>query len=255
VNNTPENIPQIEVIQEKVDTNTDQQKVDASLIQQEEAQPENPNWKAYREQMKKTREEKRLAEKRAEEKEAEAAALRAAMEAAFSKQPNNYLGGSTNLVDNSAFQYEETEEQRIEKKVNAALAAREAAIEKERREKEQREYPQRLNQTYPDFEKIVTDENFDYLEYHYPEIVRPLKRLGEGFDTWSDVYHAIKKFVPNSTTAKKEAQRAEINQNKPKSMSGSTMTPSGESVSSARLTAERRAENWSRMQKSLKGLS
>lgn len=250
MNSTPENIPQIEVIQEKVDTNTDQQKVDANLIQQEEAQPENPNWKAYREQMKKTREEKRLAEKRAEEKEAEAAALRAAMEAAFSKQQTQ----NTQAYYQNDYQ-DETEEQRIEKKVNAVIAAREAAAEKARIEKEQREYPQRLNQAFPDFEKVVTDENFDYLEYHYPEIVRPLKRLGEGFDTWSDVYHAIKKFVPNSTTAKKEAQRADINQNKPKSISSANMTPSGENVSSARLTAERRAENWQRMQRSLKGLS
>ncbi len=246
--NNNENIPQTEVIQEKVEPPTQDNVVQTT--ENTEAQPENPNWKAYREQMKKTREEKRLAEKRAEEKEAEAAALRAAMEAAFSKQQTQ----NTQAYYQNDYQ-DETEEQRIEKKVNAALAAREAAIEMERREKEQREYPQRLNQTYPDFEKIVTDENFDYLEYHYPEIVRPLKRLGEGFETWSDVYHAIKKFVPNAMTAKKEAQRAEINQNKPKSMSSSTMTPSGENISSSRLTAERRAANWERMQKSLKGLS
>jgi hypothetical protein len=33
------------------------------------------------------------------------------------------------------------------------------------------------------------------------------------------------------------------------------MTPTGENVSSARITAEKRAENWARMQRSLKGLS
>jgi len=248
VNNTPENIPQPEVIQEKIEQITQDNVVQTT--ENTEAQTENPNWKAYREQMKKTREEKRIAEKRAEEKEAEAAALRAAMEAAFSKQQTQ----NTQQYYQNDYQ-EETEEQRIEKKVAQALAAREAAAEKARMEREQREYPQRLQQTYPDFDKVVTDENFDYLEYHYPEVIRPLKRLGEGFDTWSDVYHAIKKFVPNSTTAKKEAHRADINQNKPKSMSSSTMTPTGENVSSARLTAERRAENWARMQRSLKGLS
>jgi len=46
---------------------------------------EDHNWKAFREARKKDRAEREAAEKRAAEKEEEAAALKAAMEAAFSR--------------------------------------------------------------------------------------------------------------------------------------------------------------------------
>ena len=55
--------------------------------------------------------------------------------------------------------------------------------------------------------------------------------------------------------SKKEAARADANFNKPKSMSSPTITQSGETQGSARISAEKRAENWKRMQKTLKGVS
>ncbi len=64
---------------------------------------------------------------------------------------------------------------------------------------------------FPDFSRVCSQENLDYLDYHYPEISRPLQRLGDGYDKWHDTYHAVKKFIPGHAEAKKDAMKAEIN--------------------------------------------
>lgn len=172
------------------------------------------------------------------------------MEAAFSKSSIQ-----TNNIQDPYHPHEETEDERIEKKVQAALAAREAQAERERMQREQQEYPQRLSSNFPDFHHAIAQDNLDYLDYHYPEVSRPLQRLPDGYDKWADIYRAVKKFVPNHSTAKKDAARAEANFNKPKSISSPSITQSGEAISGVRLTEEKRAANWQRMQNILKGVS
>ncbi len=251
---TNQNIPENNLQpQQQVDSNLNQQKTDTNSSPQQGNghdgnTGEDPNWRAFREARKADRAQREAAEAKAREKEAEVAALKAAMEAAFAKQApmvqQNYGHEQT----------EETEEERIDKRVNAAIAAREAQAEQQRRQREIQEYPQRLVQNFPDFNQTIAQENLDYLDFHYPEVSRPLQRLGDGFDKWADIYRAVKKFVPNNTTAKKEAAKADANFNKPKSMSSTGITQPGEAMTSARLTEEKRAENWARMQKTLKGL-
>ena len=238
------------ISQEKIDTNLQQQKVDTNITQnaQEEANVD-PNWKAFREARKQDRIAKEAAEKRAKEKEEEAEALKLAMAAAFAKtsnypQQNQYESGYQ----------EETEDERIEKKVQAIIEQRENAYEKKRFERELQEYPQRLIANYSDFNETISNENLDYLDYHYPEVTRPLKRLQDGYEKWEDIYKSVKKFVPNASSSKKDAARAENNFNKPKSMSSTSLTQTGETVGSARLTAEKRAANWEAMQKRLKSV-
>lgn len=256
--NTTDNNVQTPSVQEKVETNVnhDKQTQDASASTQTPSTPEtegDPNWRAFREARKKDRAEREAAERRAAEKEQEIAALKAAMEAAFSKNSptpqayQQYYGINQEQV-------EESEEQRIDKIVETKLAQREAAAERERLEREQREYPNRLLQTYPDFNHVISQENRDYLDYHYPEISRPLSRLPDNYDKWSDIYHAIKKFVPNNTNAKKEAARADINAIKPRSISMQGLTQSQPAPGSHILTEERKAANWARMQQTRKGV-
>lgn len=255
--NAQENIPQPALAQEKVDVKMEQPKVDAVQSQdasvqktaQEPEKPEDPNWKAFREARKKDRADREAAEKRAAEKEAEAAALKAAMEAAFTKNPNTYMTYREPTYE------EETEDQKIEKKVQAALAARDEQYRQQQEEREVREYPNRLKQTYHDFNQVISQENLDYLDFHYPEVSRPLQRLNDGYDKWSDIYQAVKKFVPNHSTAKKEAQRAEANFAKPKSISSTGLTQPQSAPGSHILSDERKASNWARMQQTLKGLS
>lgn len=239
--------------QENIDTTLSQQQVDTKKEHKQEAapaqdeKPEDPNWKAFREARKKDRADREAAERRAAEKEAEATALKAAMEAAFAKQaPQQQY---------QEFQPAETEEERIDKRVKALLAERESQYAREMEMREQQQYPQRLNQNYPDINQVCSQENLDYLDYHFPEVSRPLQRLKEGYDKWSDIYHAIKKFVPNNTNSKREAARADINQNKPKSISSTGITQSGEGPrASFQETEQRRAANWERMKRTLNGI-
>lgn len=206
--------------------------------------PEDQNWKAFREARKQDRIQREQAEKLAAQKAQEAEALKQAMEALLNKsapQPNTQ---QYNQYYNQ--QPEESEDEKIEKKVAAILAKREAESEQQRRQREQQEYPQRLQQTYSDFSQIVSSDNLDYLEYHYPEVAGPLKRATDGFDKWNDIYKAVKRFVPN-TDHKKELSSIEKNMAKPKSMSTTNITPQA-GPSAAVLSEEKRAANWARMQ-------
>lgn len=249
------NLTQVETV-----TNVAQQKTENpdenKSASSDSASTEDPNWRAFREARKRDRAEKEAAERRAAEKEAEAAALKAAMEAAFGAKSapttqayQQYYG--MNQYDTP----DETEEQKIERKVNEIIAKKEEQFRKQQEEYERQEYPNRLKKDFPDFGMVCSQENLDYLDYHYPEVSRPLQRLGEGYDKWHDIYHAVKKFIPNHSTAKKEALRADINSQKPKSMSSTGPAPTGGIVRETWQEAEaRRAENWARMQRTMKGV-
>jgi hypothetical protein len=248
---TPENKVENTLAQEKVDTNLTQQKVDTNLTQKpiEIETTEDPNWKVVRENLKKAKQEREIAEKKAIDLQAQTEALKAAMEAAFSKSSPP----QQQMYSQDGYQPEETEDERIEKKVQAALAAREQAYEKTRHEKERQELPDKLRDVFSDYDQVVNEENGAYMAYHYPEIYRSLIRQPENFQTCSDIYKVVKKMVPNSTTAKKEAQKADNNFSKPKSISSIGLTQSQE-TSSGRLTEERKAANYERMQKMLKSV-
>jgi hypothetical protein len=215
---------------------------------------EDPNWRAFREARKRDRLEKEAAEKKAIEKEAEVAALKAAMEAAFSKSsptPQAYQ----QYYGQAEASGEETEDQRLEKKLNAMLAAKEEQYKKEAAMRERQEYPNRLAREFPDFTQVCSQENLDYLDYHYPELSRPLQRLNEGYDKWHDIYHAVKKFIPNHSTAKKESLKADMNHVKPKSISSTSLTQNGDAPRQTWHEVEqRRASNWERMQRVMKGI-
>lgn len=214
---------------------------------------EDPNWRAFREARKKDRADKEAAERRAAEKEAEATALKAAMEAAFSKSAPTPQAYQQYYGMNE--QPEESEEQRIEKKVEAILAQREKLYAQQQAEREMKEYPNRIQKEFPDFRQVCSQENLDYLDYHYPEVSRPLQRLGDGFDKWHDIYHAVKKFIPNQAHAKKDMARADLNSNKPRSISSTSPSPTGEKGRETLQDIEqRRAENWARMQRMRKGV-
>jgi len=250
----------------QVESNLKQQNIDTTLAQNNAENPqqkqpeqeshEDPNWKAFREARKRDRAEKEEAQRKAAEKEAEVAALKAAMESAFSKSAptpqayQQYYGMNQDQEHN-----EETEEQRIEKKVNELLSKKEQEYLRKQQEREQQEYPNRLSKDFPDFRYVCSQENLDYLDYHYPELSRPLQRLPEGYDKWSDIYHAVKKFIPNHANVKKDAIKADINSNKPKSMASGMVTPPGEKTrESWQESEQRRAENWARMQRIMKGV-
>jgi len=217
-------------------------------VQQDNQQTETPeqiNWKKFREAREAERKQKEAAERRAIEKEQEAAALKAAMEAILNKptQPPRQ--------EQSYYDEEQTEEQRIEKKILEALAVREKKAEEERREREHRELPQRLVANYTDFNEVCSAENLDYLEYHYPEVAEAFKHAPDGYEKWTSVYKAVKRFVPN-TNSRKDQMRAEKNFSKPQSMAVPGVTQVGDTAP-IKMDDKRRADNWARMQRVMKG--
>lgn len=204
------------------------------------------NWKQFREERKKEREEKKLAEQKAAEKEREAAALKAAMEALLAK-PTPAAKAQDPYYDDS----DSSEDERINKKVQEALAKEEKKREEAQRDREQREIPQRLEQSYPDFNQVCSQDNLDYFEYHYPEVAVAFKHLPDSFDKWAQIYRAVKRFVPNPNS-KKDHNKVEKNLTKPQSMAIGGMTGTGDTAPQD-LTDSRRQANWARMQRVMRG--
>lgn len=221
----------------------DNQQQDSPPIKSEENQA---NWKAFREQRAAERKARIEFEKKASEKAAEAEALRAALEAITNKPAPRQ--------ENYYEEPEESEEQRIEKRVVQILEERERKKNEEDSQREASEYPNRLNSTYKDFKQVCSTENLDYLEFNYPEIARPFKYMPDGYEKWEAIYLATKRFVPN-LSASADRNKAERNLAKPGSISSPTTTPQGNGNNATRLDESRKAANWERMQRTIKGIS
>ncbi len=222
----------------EINTTIPEAKVPETSAPVEETQ-EQINWKKFREARAQERKEKIEAEKRAQQKEEEVSALKAAMEALVNKPESN----SRQISPDS----EESEEERIARLVQQSVEKERRKDQEERARREQAEFPQRLTQTYADFDKVCTTENLDYLEYHYPEIAGAFKELPDTYDKWSKVYQAVKRFIPNPDH-KKDKDRAEKNMMKPQSMSVSGKTQVGDTAPHS-VDDKRKADNWTRMQR------
>ncbi len=215
----------------------------ATPVVEQETQ-EQINWKKFREAREIERKQKEAAEKRANEKEQEAQALKAAMDALLNKPSNNHQTTASQEEDLS-------EDERIQKKVDEAIAVRDKKQQEENLRKEQAAFPHRLTQTFNDFNQVCSSENLDYLEYHYPEVANAFSKMPDGFDKWANVYKAVKRFVPNPDS-KKEQAKAEKNFNKPQAMSIAGKTQVGDTAPHT-LDDKRRQDNWARMQRVMKG--
>lgn len=197
----------VNTLSENLNQSLSQKNVEqSSQVEEISENSENPDWRAFREARKRDREERRAAEERAAQKEQELAALKAAMEAAFSQSGPSPQAYQQYYGMNTYDPPEESEDQKIERKVNELLSKREEQFKKKQAEYERMEYPNRLKKDFPDIHHVCSTENLDYLDFHFPEIARPLNRLEDGYDKWYDIYHAIKKLIPNHSTAKKKLQ-------------------------------------------------
>ncbi len=238
----------IEDKKENINIAPQEQVAQAQNTESEAETVQEANWRKHREKLKQEREQKEIAEKRMMEKEAEAAALKAAMESLLNKQGGNSIQQQQQVYDEDL-----SEDERIEKKVQAAIALKEKQYAEESQRREQQEYPQRLMNTYNDFNEVCSRENLDYLEYHFEEIATPFKHMKDGYDKWSALYKAIKRLVPNPDS-KKDQKKMENNLKKPQSISSPGTTQGGNAMPPARLDEAKRAENWKRMQKTMNRL-
>jgi hypothetical protein len=240
-----ESNPVEQKVQEQV---TIENKNSETSSNKEETSPKSSaDWQKFREARAQERKQAEEMQRQAEKSAAEASALKAALEAIVSKP-------SPQQNQNNYYDQEETEEQRIDKRVNDALAKRDAEYERQRKEREHQEFPQKLQSTFSDFNQVCSTENLDYLEYHYPEVAEAFKHSPDGYQKWAAVYKAVKRFVPN-IDGRKEMARAEANLAKPQSISSPTASTSGQGVGASRLDDGRKRANWERMQKQMKGIN
>lgn len=220
-----------------VQENTTPQVEEQPVIKSESNQA---NWRKFREEREKDRKARLEAEKIAEQKKAEAEALKAAMETLLVKPVH---------IPEPAFHVESNGEDVIEKKIQMALEKERQKYENEQRQREQQQLPQKLEQTYRDFNQVCSTENLDYLEYHYPEVASAFKYMPDGFEKWSSIYQSVKRFVPQGH--KEDQKRIEQNMMKPQTSSPS-LTDTKPEGSSWKLTEERKRANWERMQRERK---
>ncbi len=199
------------------------------------------NFKKFREAREQDRIKREEAERRAIEKANEAQVLKEAMEALLSKK-------SAPSQDQD---HEETEEQKIQKIVSKALEERDRQYQDQRRQQEAKEFPEKLKSVFPDFDQVCSAENVDYLEFNYPEIATPFKHMPDGFEKWAAVYKTVKRLIPNSVRDK-DNKKMSVNSNKPQSMSVPGIAPTGDSAPH-QLDDKRRADNWARMQRVMRG--
>lgn len=234
-----EQIENSQLQQQTQNVDNENQPIDQNITQDKHEQQEI-NWKKFREAREQERKQREEAERRAAQKEAEARALKEAMDALLNKPSQ------------SNDQYDEDDEEiRIQKKIDAALAAKEKQYEEERKKREKAEMPFKLKQVCPDFERVCSAENVDYLEFHHPEIASAFNYMPDSVEKWSAIYKAIKKFVPNTST---DANRVKIEKNlyKPQAMAISGVAQTGD-VAPMYVDEKRKADNWARMQRVMKG--
>jgi len=251
--NIPQAAPETKIEDKNIAVENQGNLNNSSTENKEEKPKSASEWDKFREARAAERKQAEEVARQAQKHAAEAAALKAALDSVLNK-PAQTQQYRENAPSYGYDQGEETEEQRIDKRVAEALAKREAEAEKQRREREQREFPEKLNQTFKDFNQVCTTENLDYLEYHYPEVAEAFKYVPDGYNKWASVYQAVKRFVPN-VDSKKDVKRAEANFNKPQSASSPSVTQTGEAMSPSRLDEQRKAANWQRMQRAMKGLT
>jgi hypothetical protein len=224
----------------KIESNITETGQKVQPVAPEDESPQQINWRKFRQEREKERKDKIEAERRATEKEAEAIALKAAMEALVAKTES----------PRAHYETEESDDQKLERRVQEALRKERERNEVERKAREQREFPTQIAKNFQDFDKVCNTENLDYLEYHYPEVASAFKELPDSYNKWASVYGAVKKLVPQE--ANRDKARADANSLKPQSMSVAGKTEVGDGVP-RNLDAKRKEDNWLRMQRVMRG--
>lgn len=238
---------------EDIDNKQEEQKQES--IQKEE-NPQEINWKRFREERERERKAMQEAQEREKKKAQEAEALKQALEAltgtqSQGTQQTQQTQPELDYWGNPVQKEQPTQDpEAIKKEFERLYNEKEEERRRKEQEEEQRKLPEKLMQTHGDFYNVCTDENWDYICYKYPEIARPYQNMPNNFEKWDGIYKVIKRFMPNNSDQNKA--RADTNLRKPQSMSVPGSNKTADSAPS-NLTDQRRAENWRRMQRIMKG--
>jgi hypothetical protein len=229
-----------------------------------EATDEEINWRKFREERARERKEKEEAERALRMEREKTRAFEGAINSILSGRTNplpqqpdgaQLPGGPADGIDDNDIptggQIKSYVQRQIAKGVQENLGALEKKLEEKRQQEEQANLPLKLKQTFNDFDNICTADNLDYIEYHYPEVAAAFKNVPDSYDKWTNIYKAVKRFVPNLNSGK-EAARAQINASKPQSISSPGVTQTGDEAPRI-IDDKRKQDNWQRMQRIMKG--
>ena len=220
-----------------------------------EETPEQINWKKFRDERKAEREQAKADKDLAKKKAEEAEAFREALEQ-VTQTSGPVVGKSVeeqviaDLADDDIPMGRDIKgfvAKYVADTVAKTLREREEVVTQQRAEQEINELPQRLRQTHNDFDQVMTQENFDYLEYHHPEMAKAMGYMPKGFDKWNNTYNLIKKLVPNAVNAAQDTRQAQRNLQKPQAPTGHASHSTGELAPGRIITQAERDANYKRL--------
>lgn len=165
------------------------------------------DWRKFREERERQRKQEQQQKANEQSEYQKNVALQNALNAALDKKLASQNQG-----------YVQTEEDDIDKRIEARVNAKVAELEKRNQEERARLELQRLPSEHQDFNKVCSQENMDYLEFHYPHLVQSFNSQPDTYQKWKGIYETAKKLIPNKDAAAQNA-RADYNQSKPKPLS------------------------------------
>ena len=243
------------------DTTTEEVKKEIPKNTTDQETPEQINWRKFRE----TREQERVSSQKGIEEEKkktkaaqdQAQAFKDALDSVMNKETPQQSAVAEPLSDFGSLDMPTGKEvmEYTQKSINEGIqkGLEKYVMEQQRvqKEKEQQNLPKRLKESHENFDKICSQENLDYLEYHYPEVAVPFSKMKDDFSKWSNIYKAIKRFVP-TPDAKADKDKIDKNLNRPQS--ASAVSINADSDNSKGVSMNKRQQNWQRMQKIMKGM-
>jgi hypothetical protein len=170
------------------------------------------NWAAIREANERYKREAEYERKMREQYEAEIERYRKAQE----PQEPDELDSLSDDDWMTFSQYKKASERLIQERVNKALQEAEM-------QRSERELPQRLKTTFPDFDTVVTEQNVQQLIALEPELAQAVEKIGDKYAQAVAAYKYIKAFIPQATADTTKANdKIAKNLGQPKAMGAAT---------------------------------
>jgi len=151
----------------------------------------------------------------------------------------------------------------VEVKTVKAILANQKRLEKKLAESEKKSYQMtaeaRLKANYPDWEKVISDENLERLKESDPDLMASIQYNPDPYSQYAAAYKAIKRQgIYQEDKYAADRQKAEENANKPRPLTsvspqqGDSPLSKANAFANAPLTDEVKKRYWKEMQEAMK---
>lgn len=208
----PQDIPE-EVIQEVAPEESQELVKESASDKKEEVKPtQQDNFRSLREAKEKAERERD-------------ALLAQFLEAQTGKKPTQQEVKKMDIDDNIDFDIDEDGlvEGRYVKKVTNKLKALEDQLKNYQSQQKQQTIESRIKSQFPDFDKVVSEENVYLLNEQYPEIAQTLKDTSDLYNKAVSAYNVMKRFgIYKEDLHQSDRIRAEQNLKKPRPLTSAS---------------------------------